>query len=429
MSTQLTATPSSEASRALLRDLTRPCQPYDFSVRFWDNTTWEPGPAQPASFTLVLQHPGSLRKMFLPGTSLGLGEAYIYDDFDVEGDMIAFIGFLRRLEEAHRGLWEKLRLGLGLYRLPSDGRPRPGNRAVRLAGDQHSPERDRQAIGYHYDVSNDFFALWLDRQMVYSCAYFHQADEDIDTAQQHKLDYICRKLRLRPGERLLDLGCGWGGLILHAARNFGVDAVGVTLSRQQAELARDRIRQAGLEGRCRVEYRDYRELNETEGFDKVASVGVLEHIGEAKMPAFFGTARRLLRPGGVFFNQCITLTHGAPVVRRQAFNQSYVFPDGELRPIDIVLHHAEQAGFEVRDVEGLREHYALTLGHWLRRLEAGHAEAVRLTNETTYRIFRLYLGRAAYGFRNRDFNLYHQVYIKPDNGTLRVPLTRADWYA
>jgi cyclopropane-fatty-acyl-phospholipid synthase len=428
MTTQLTAPPSTDASRTLLRDLIRPCQPFDFAVRFWDGTTWEPKPGQPAAFTLVLQHPGALRQMFWRPSSLGLGEAYIYDDFDVEGDMIAFIAFLRRLEAGRRGLGEKLRLGFGLYRLPALSRPRPGNRAVRLDGDQHSPERDRQAIGYHYDVSNDFFALWLDRRMVYSCAYFHQADDDLDTAQQQKLDHICRKLRLRPGERLLDLGCGWGGLILHAAQNYGVEAVGVTLSRQQAELARERIRQAGLEDRCRVEYRDYRELNDAERFDKAASVGVLEHIGEAKMPTFFHTAYRMLRPGGVFFNQCITLTHGAPVVRHKAFNQNYVFPDGELRPLDTVLRHAEQAGFEIRDVEGLREHYALTLGHWLRRLEAGHEAAVRRTDEPTYRIFRLYLARAAYGFRIRDFNLYQQLLVKSEHDEVRLPLTRADWY-
>jgi cyclopropane-fatty-acyl-phospholipid synthase len=259
-------------------------------------------------------------------------------------------------------------------------------------------------VTYHYNVSNDFYALWLDKWMVYSCAYFATPEEDLNTARQRKLDYICRKLRLRPGERLLDIGCGWGGLIMHAAHNYGVGAFGITLSQPQAELAAQRIRQAGLADRCRVEVCDYREIDAPGQYDKLVSVGMFEHVGKAKLPEYFARAWRLLRPGGVFLNQGIAY-RPAQVVKRgpswphlssPTFINRYVFPDGELVPISTTLQAAEMSGFEVRDVESLREHYALTLQHWVRRLEAQHDAARRITSEVIYRIWRLYMAGAAY---------------------------------
>jgi cyclopropane-fatty-acyl-phospholipid synthase len=437
---QVTPDSAVQTSLAFLQRLTACYHPQDFAVRFWDGTTWDPAGRRHHSagpeprFTLVLNHPGTLRQMFWPWNKAGVAEAYIYDDFDIEGDIQAFFGLVRHLLGRKFGVREKLSLLGKLLALPSGGRPHNGRQPVQLRGKQRSLERDRQAISYHYDLSYDFFALWLDRSLVYSCAYFTSPDNDLDTAQQAKLDYICRKLRLRPGERLLDLGAGWGGLVLHAVRHYGVTALGITLSRRQVEWGNERIRQAGLEGRCRLEYRDYRELgdaDEPEGYDKLVSVGMIEHLGEAMMPTFFRQAWRLLRPGGVFLNHGITLKADTPFPRWTAFARRYVFPDGELRPITPTLRDSEKAGFEIRDVESLREHYALTLQHWLQRLEAHHDEACRLTDEATYRTFRLYLAGAMNGFQSGVYNLYQTLLAKPDQGAGRpsqLPLTRADWY-
>jgi cyclopropane-fatty-acyl-phospholipid synthase len=325
------------------------------------------------------------------------------------------------------GKMAQVRYGKRLLSLPNTGQPRPGDTAAKLRGSIHSKERDRQAITYHYDRSNDFYALWLDRRMVYSCAYFATPDDDIDTAQERKLDYICRKLRLQPGERLLDIGCGWGGLVMYAAQHYGVEAYGITLSQQQAELAQKRIAEAGLSERCRVEVRDYRDVNEEHSFDKIVSVGMFEHVGQALLPTYFQQAWHLLRPGGVFLNHGIASVITEPQ-RESVFNQRYVFPDGELVPISTTLRAAETSGFEVRDVESLREHYALTLRHWVRRLESHADEARQLTGDVTYRIWRIYMSASIHAFVTGRNNIYQTLLVKPDRGNSHLPLTRADWY-
>lgn len=398
-----------------------------YAVRFWDGKIWQPTPGEPR-FTLVLQHPGALRRMFLPANEVTLGEAYIYDDFDVEGDIEAGVSFADYLFELRLGRLEKLRKALNLLSLPARERPGSLRQAARLAGKAHSRERDSLAVTYHYNVSNDFYQLWLDEQMVYSCAYFAAPDESLEAAQEHKLDYLCRKLRLQPGERLLDIGCGWGGLILHAARHYGVEALGITLSEPQAELANERIRAAGLAGRCRAEVRDYREVDEAEGFDKLVSVGMFEHVGLTRLEEYFAKAWRLLRPGGVFLNHGIAKSLARALPEGPSFIDRYVFPDGELLPVATTLRAAESCGFEIRDLESLREHYHLTLRHWVRRLEARRGEAVRLTDEVTYRVWRLYMAACAYCFRKGSLNLYQALLAKPAGDDSRLPLTRADWY-
>ncbi len=420
--------PAVQRTLSLLQEILEECRPRDFAVRLWEGTTLEPEPGQPARFTLVLQHPGALRRMFSRPDELGLAEAYIRDDCDVEGQIEAVIGVGERLLSRPRSFWEKLRYGRQLLKVPVRGREQGGRPGAKLRGEKHSLGRDRQAVSYHYDVSNEFYALFLDRQMVYSCAYFAGPEEDLDIAQERKLEYICRKLRLRPGERLLDIGCGWGGLILHAAQHHGVEALGITLSQPQAELAEQRIRQAGLAGRCRAEVRDYRELDAPGAYDKLVSIGMVEHVGADHLSEYFGAAWRLLRPGGVFLNHGIGESLGRPRRQGRSFTTAYVFPDGEVPPISAVLRAAEEALFEVRDAESLREHYALTLRHWVRRLEARHQEALGHVGETTYRIWRLYMAGAAARFARGYLNVYQTLLVKPDQGKSGLPLTRGDWY-
>jgi cyclopropane-fatty-acyl-phospholipid synthase len=402
--------------------------PRDFAVRLWDGSCIEPDAGQPARFTLVIRHPGALRKMFWPGDELSLGEAYIYDHCDIEGDIESIYLLARFLTGLRWTPSDRLRLGKYLLTLPSDGHANVGRQPARLSGERHSVERDRKAVTYHYNVSNEFYRLWLDERMIYSCAYFKTTEDDLDAAQLRKLDYICRKLRLRRGERLLDIGCGWGGLVIHAARALGVDAVGITLSRPQAELANQRIREAGLGDHCRVDVRDYREIEAPGTFDKLVSVGMFEHVGEALLPEYFKRAWQLLRPGGVFLNHGIAETWRGKKSRGRSFSDAYAFPDSELVPLSATVSAAETAGFEVRDVESLREHYALTLHHWVRRLEAHHEEARRATDEVTYRVWRLFMSGSGYRFGRGEHNVYQLLLSKPDRGVSGFPFTRDDWY-
>jgi cyclopropane-fatty-acyl-phospholipid synthase len=378
---------------------------------------------------MVLNRPGALRAMALSPTELSLGEAYLYDDFDIEGDIGGAFALADYLVGPRLPLAMRLRFARRLLALPSPDRPRGGRPSDQLRGLRHSRSRDRRAVTYHYDVSNDFYSLWLDGGMVYSCAYFSSSGEDLDTAQERKLEYICRKLRLRGGERLLDIGCGWGGLVLHAALRHGAEARGITLSRPQAVLAMERIRLAGAAGRCRVEVRDYREVEMPGAFDKLVSVGMFEHVGESRLAEYFGRAFRLLRPGGLFLNHGIACNPAFPPVPGPSFADHYVFPDGELVPLNVALRAAEASGFEVRDVESLREHYVLTLEHWVRRLEARRDEACRAASEIMYRLWRLYMAGAAHKFRTGRNNVYQVLLARPDGGKTGLPLTRADWYA
>ena len=429
-STVKTSDQALQTTISLLEDLLGSIQQRDFAVRLWDGSTWRPytESPEPVRITIVLQHPGALRKMFLPPNELTLGEAYIYNDFDIEGDIESVFQLGEQFMGNRWGKLEQARFGKRLLSLPNTGNRRPGDAAAKLRGTRHSKERDRQAIVYHYNRSNDFYALWLDSRMVYSCAYFKTPEDGIDTAQEQKLEYICRKLRLRPGERLLDIGCGWGGLVIYAAQQYGVEAYGITLSEPQVELAQRRIKEAGLESKCKVEVRDYREVTEANSFDKIVSVGMFEHVGEALLPTYFKQAWHLLRPGGVFLNHGIASDAFDAAKAKSSFVNHYVFPDGELLPINNTLRAAESSGFEVRDVESLREHYTLTLRHWVRRLEEHAEEARKLTNDVTYRVWRLYMAGSAHGFATGSNTIYQTLLAKPDHGNSGLPLTRDDWY-
>ncbi|HVO80816.1 MAG TPA: cyclopropane-fatty-acyl-phospholipid synthase family protein [Terriglobales bacterium] len=409
-------------SRRYLDELLAGYPRRDFQIRFWNGSLW--GTEQHPRFTLVFNRPAALRQFLSSPDELSLGEAYLRDDFDIEGDIEAALDLAHYLVNRHPGA------SAGPVLVTVFGQPvsrdETGRQPASLAGTPHSRGRDRQAISYHYDLPPDFYALWLDRRMLYSSAYFASPDDDLDAAQERKLEFICRKLRLRPGESLLDIGCGWGGLVMYAAERFGVQAHGITLSVPQAEMARQRIQAAGLQDRCRVEVCDYRDLQGTR-YDKIVSVGMVEHVGEAQLPEYFGRTRDLLQPQGVFLNHGIA---ASATIRRpgRSFSERYVFPDSELVPIHTTLRAAEDSGFEMRDVESLREHYALTLHHWLRRLEAHAAEARHITNDATYRTWRLYMAGAGYGFRTGRFNLYQTLLVKPESGKSGLPLTRDDWY-
>lgn len=419
-----------DAKQMTLRLLPRlfGANPASLAVRLWDGTTWPDTGPRPV--TLALKHPGALRAVLLPGTEVAMGEAYLYDDIDIEGDIEAVFYHADALFQqvsSWRGRWG---LARDLLRLPAGpARPAVSRGRARLSGRQHSKERDRQAVTYHYDVSNDFYALFLDRTMTYSCAYFQSPEEDLDSAQTHKLDFICRKLRLKPGQRVLDIGCGWGGLAIYAAQHYGANVLGITLSQPQAELANSRIAAAGLSESARVCVQDYREVEDAQGYDALVSVGMFEHVGQALLPCYFSRAIELLRPGGIFLNHGIGSSMSDLAAVRSSFTNSYVFPDGELVPISTTLTCAEQVGFEVRDVESLREHYALTLRHWVRRLEANHEQALRFVNEATYRVWRLFMSGDAHMFTVGRNTIYQALLVKPEaGGASGLPLTRAEWY-
>jgi len=361
----------------------------------WDGRTI--GPTD-ASYRLVLRHPWSLRSLLLPPSDLKAGEAYVLGHVDIEGDLFVALEALRRATRARLTLGERVAIVRQLLSLP---RPpgRPTDRRARLRGRKHSQARDRAAIAFHYDLANDFYRSFLDEGLVYSCAYFADPDEPLEAAQERKLDLVCRKLRVDADTRLLDIGCGWGSLLIHAARRYGARGVGVTLSRTQAEIARERIAGAGLTDRVEVRLQDYREL---EGrFDAVASIGMVEHVGPEDLATYFASVHRLLADGGRFLNHGITTGDRTDRVRRggtRDFIGAYVFPDGGLVPAWRMTQEMERGGFEVIDLEQLRPHYALTLRSWVARLEANREAALAASSERDVRIWRLYMAASAVNF-------------------------------
>ena len=291
---------------------------------------------------------------------------------------------------------------------------------------------NRQNIAHHYDVSNAFYRMWLDERMVYSCAYFKSDDDTLDVAQAQKLDHICRKLRLGPGERFLDIGCGWGALLFHAAERYGVDATGITLSQNQFDHVTREIAARGLHGRVRVELRDYRDLPSAPAFDKVASVGMFEHVGVRRFPDYFGTIYRVLKPGGLVLNHGITLnTVDAPNLGSgmSDFVEDYVFPGGQLAHVSRVVEGMAREGLETLDAEALREHYAKTLWHWVERLEA-HADSARAeVGDERYRVWRIYMAGSAHAFDRGWLSLWQVLAGKATaDGRLPHPLTRGYMY-
>jgi cyclopropane fatty-acyl-phospholipid synthase-like methyltransferase/DUF1365 family protein len=369
-------------------------------LRAWDGS--EAGPA--GGPVLVIRSRRALRRLLWAPGELGLARAYISGDLDVEGDLAAG---LRRAWAVSRARPSgavtlspggRFRAAVAAARLGALGPPpAPPVSEARLTGRLHTPWRDKAAIAHHYDLSNDFYELLLDASMAYSAAYFVDARMSLAAAQHAKLDLICRKLALQPGMRLLDVGCGWGSLVLHAAEHYGVHATGITLSAQQRDLIAKRIADRGVEDRVEVRLQDYRELDERAGFDAVSSIEMGEHVGEEHYPLYAGILHRALKPGGrLLLQQMSRREDAAP--GGGAFIESYIAPDMHMRPMSKTLRHLEHAGFEVRDVEAMREHYVRTVQFWIETLEARWSEFVALIGVETARVWRLYLVGGALSF-------------------------------
>jgi len=352
--------------------------------------------------------PSALRFLISPDL-MKLGQAYVEGYLRVEGPIL-----------------EVFRVADSLARNAASR----GHKGLRRFW-HHTKKRDRKAIEYHYDVSNDFYSLWLGQSMVYSCAYFRSETDSLETAQEQKLDHILKKLMLRPDERFLDIGCGWGALIVRAAKKYGARATGVTLSRNQYEFASRRIREEGLEDRCEVRLQDYRDVPGEAVFDKIASVGMFEHVGLRHLKAYFAKIRSLLADGGLVLNHGITATD--PDSRwvgmgAGEFVNRYVFPQGELPHLSVVIRETASAGLEVADVESLRRHYAQTCLEWAKRLEQSREQAIAAAGDKRYRIWQVYLAGCAHGFEHEWMNIYQVLARKEGGAANPLPLTRDYMY-
>ena len=364
--------------------------------------------SDPPRVTIRVPGPSSLRYLLSP-TLYNLGRAYVEGALEIRGRAA-----------------DMIRIGSELAAAKGNA-GRPANPLWQRG--RHTRARDAEAIRYHYDVSNDFYAAWLDPNMVYSCAYFENGNEDLATAQIKKIDHILRKIDLRPGQRLLDIGCGWGALAIRAAQQFGARCVGITLSDNQARLARERVAQAGLEQQVEIRLQDYRDLDGE--FDRITSVGMFEHVGVQHLRGYFEKIGALLAPGGVVMNHGITTTdvdaRATPFGVGEFVNQ-YVFPEGELAHLSTVIKTMQQGGLEVRDVENLRRHYARTCALWTENFESRFEAIGQLTDDRRLRIWHVYLAGCAYAFAHDWISLYQIVGAKAGEDPAQIPWSRRYMY-
>jgi cyclopropane-fatty-acyl-phospholipid synthase len=396
-------------------------------IELWDGS----GLGDATLGTLHVRRPEALRRIAYAPGELGLARAYVSGDLDIEGDIVPMLEALSRrvprdADIGVRGALDAVRAAL---RLRAIGRPLPAPpEECHPAGRLHSKARDARVVSHHYDVGNEFYEIVLGPAMTYSCAYFDRDDATLAEAQAAKHELVCRKLGLseQPDARLLDVGCGWGSLAMHAARHHGATAVGITISHEQAERAQIRVKEAGLEDRVEIRLQDYRDLGR-ETFDAISSIGMFEHVGKARMAEYFTTLRGLLRPAGRLLNHAISSIGGSRIPSR-SFIGRYVFPDGELIDVGDTVLAMEAAGFEVRDVHSLREHYARTLRAWVANLEAGWDRAVDLTSEGRARVWRLYMAASAVGFEDGGVGIHQVLGVVPTSvGASGMAPTRDGW--
>jgi cyclopropane-fatty-acyl-phospholipid synthase len=406
-------------------------------LRCWDGSELGP-PTAPVQLTFT--SPRALRRMLWAPNELGFARAYVSGDVLIEGDIMAGLSALERvadpefgpgvvIDASTRRALVKAALRLGIAGPP----PRPPAEESRLAGARHSRRRDAEVIAHHYDVGNEFYELVLGPSMTYSCAYYEQPEAvgfGLEQAQRAKCDLVAHKLGLKPGMRVLDVGCGWGAFVCNAARNYGVEAVGITLSHEQAEYARRRADAEGVGDRVLIRVQDYRDVHDGP-YDAIASIGMSEHVGLAMLPTYSAELFGLLRSGGRLLNHAISRRPGSPGrFSRTSFIDRYVFPDGELQPLAVMVEELEGAGFEVRDVESLREHYALTLRAWVANLEANWDRAVQLTSPGRAMVWRLYMAGSALGFEANRIGVNQVLAVRPDGrGLSGMPRTRTSLLA
>ncbi|GGM04990.1 cyclopropane-fatty-acyl-phospholipid synthase [Streptomyces fumigatiscleroticus] len=411
--------------------------PLPVRIRAWDGS--QAGP--PGAPTLVVRNRRALRRLLFKPGELGLARAWVAGDLDVEGDLYTALdllaGFIWERGEDARSLAGALRdpafrsAVRGLVKLAGPPLPPapPREEVRRPRRHLHTKRTDKRAISHHYDVGNDFYELVLGPSMVYSCAYWPAPDSTLEQAQHDKLDLVARKLDLKPGQRLLDVGCGWGSMAIHAAREYGAHVVGITLSQEQAVYARKRVAEEGLADRVEIRVQDYRDV--TDGpYDAVSSIGMAEHVGAERYLEYATDLHRLLVPGGRLLNHQIARRpqRDESAYTVDEFIDSYVFPDGELAPLGTTVTQLERAGFEVRDVESIREHYALTLRRWVANLEADFPRAARLTSPGRARVWRLYMAASALSFERNRIGVNQVLAVKtPDSGASGLPLRTRTW--
>jgi cyclopropane-fatty-acyl-phospholipid synthase len=405
----------SPSAQPLARELERALPERPFAVEFWDGAR-VPGTGSGPTFSV--RSPRAVSRVARSPGELGLGRAYVAGELDVD-DVDAAIRLLGRWEAPALKPATRTRLALAAARAGALRRPPPPPAAeLRPRGRLHSRERDASSVRHHYDVSNEFFALFLDDSMTYSCAVFKLGAATLEEAQEAKLEMVCRKLGLREGQRVLDVGCGWGSFALHAAERHGVSVLGITLSEPQAALARERVHEAGLDDRIDIQVRDYRDLG-GQRFDAISSIGMVEHVGEERIEDYARALYAVLEPGGRLLNHGITRLTNYDA-REGEFTLRFVFPDGKLLHLGRVVDALERAGFEPEHVEGLREDYAETLRHWARRLDERLDEAVRLAGEERVRVWRLYLRAARNSFETGYNSVFQVLCTRPARQSTRL---------